>query len=254
MAVEAHKLRVAALCHSHGRLPSLAMLPAGTLDEMRELGLCLYTWMLLQRQLAVPQQQALLLPATTTPITAPPLPSSFSSSTALIASTHQAHHEPHSPNLPATHQHPPVDLLQQQQPPKQQALLLPAATTTPITAPPIPSSSSSSPSASSSTALIASTHQAHHEPHYSPNLPVTHQHPPDLLQPAAAHQLQQDLRERQRKLMQRAAAELVTQKQQGQSRSNSMAVWVEHAAALVEAGTELPLHYVGLTEQEGGAM
>ena len=184
MAVEAHKLRVAALCHSHGRLPSLAMLPAGTLDEMRELGLCLYTWMLLQRQLAVPQQQALLLPATTTPITAPPLPSSFSSSTALIASTHQAHHEPH----------------------------------------------------------------------YSPNLPVTHQHPPDLLQPAAAHQLQQDLRERQRKLMQRAAAELVTQKQQGQSRSNSMAVWVEHAAALVEAGTELPLHYVGLTEQEGGAM
>jgi len=190
MAVEAHKLRVAALCHSHGRLPSLAMLPAGTLDEMRELGLCLYTWMLLQRQLAVPQQQALLLPATTTPITAPP----------------------------------------------------------------IPSSSSSSPSASSSTALIASTHQAHHEPHYSPNLPVTHQHPPDLLQPAAAHQLQQDLRERQRKLMQRAAAELVTQKQQGQSRSNSMAVWVEHAAALVEAGTELPLHYVGLTEQEGGAM
>jgi hypothetical protein len=43
MAVDAHKLRVAALCLCHdNRLPSLAMLPAGTLDEMREPGPCLY--------------------------------------------------------------------------------------------------------------------------------------------------------------------------------------------------------------------
>ena len=74
MAVDAHKLRVAALCLCHdNRLPSLAMLPAGTLDEMREPGPCLYAWMLLRRQLlAVPQQQqVVLLPATTT--TTPPI-------------------------------------------------------------------------------------------------------------------------------------------------------------------------------------
>ena len=51
-----------------------------------------------------------------------------------------------------------------------------------------------------------------------------------------------------------AAAELVTQEQYGHSDSNSMAVWVEYAAALVEDGKELPLHYVGLTEQEGEAV